>query len=60
MSSIFLVQWESRTFMELCGEVGGLRRCLGEMGSEDGEVGDKIRKLPREVEEYHWTRGQMT
>lgn len=30
------------------------------MGSEGGEVGDKIRKLLREVEEYHWTTGQMT
>lgn len=33
---------------------------MGETGSEDGEVGDEIRKLRTEVEEHHWSRGQMT
>lgn len=45
--------------MKLSGEVGGLRRWLGKTGSEDGEVGDKIRQLLRDVEEHHGSRGQM-
>lgn len=32
----------------------------GGVGSEDGEVGDETRKLRREVEEHHRSRGQMT